>query len=135
MAVAHQSQAQVSRLSNPAIAFTQPGGEGVASRSRARAIDLVHLARQTLGDRALEAEVLSLFSRQASGVANRIGQVTGKERGLLAHSLKGSARSIGAFRVAELAEKVEANPSDEKSAAALRDALTDVQEFIAAISR
>jgi HPt (histidine-containing phosphotransfer) domain-containing protein len=134
MAVARQAIAQAPQIPNAAIAFVKPGGEG-ASRSRGRPIDLVHLARQTLGDRTLEAEVLSLFTRQASGVVNRIGQVTGKERGLLAHSLKGSARSIGAFRVAELAEKVEADPANDKAASALRDALTDVREFIAAINR
>ncbi len=31
-----------------------------------RPIDLVHLARTTLGDRALEREVLQLFDRQSS---------------------------------------------------------------------
>ncbi|PYE89961.1 Hpt domain-containing protein [Phyllobacterium leguminum] len=134
MAVAHQSQAQVSHLQNHAIAFTKPGGEA-ARPSRGRPIDLVHLARQTLGDRALEAEVLSLFSRQAGSIASRIGQGMGKERGLLAHSLKGSARSIGAFRVAELAERVEADPANDNAASTLCDALTDVQQFIAAISR
>ncbi|RCS25272.1 histidine kinase [Phyllobacterium salinisoli] len=133
MAVARQN---TNRVATPAaaIAFIQPGGE-VCTPSRSRPIDLVHLARQTLGDRALEAEVLALFSRQAGGVASRIGQVTGKERGLLAHSLKGSARSIGAFRVAELAEKIESDPTSDKVVNALRDALIDVQEFIAAISR
>lgn len=134
MAVAHQSQVQASHLQNHAIAFTKPGGEA-ARPSRGRPIDLVHLARQTLGDRTLEAEVLSLFSRQAGGITNRIGQVKGKERGLLAHSLKGSARTIGAFRVAEMAEKVESDPANDNAASALREALTDVQEFIAAISR
>ncbi|GAB1581832.1 Hpt domain-containing protein [Phyllobacterium phragmitis] len=134
MAVARQNNSRVASVESAAIAFVQPGGE-VSSPSRSRPVDLVHLARQTLGDRTLEAEVLALFSRQASGVASRIGQVTGKERGLLAHSLKGSARSIGAFRVAELAEKIEADPASEKAVAALYDALTDVQEFIAAISR
>ena len=42
-----------------------PGGEGAAA-PRARPVDLAHLARQTLGDRALEQEVLKLFLHQAA---------------------------------------------------------------------
>jgi len=72
-----------------------------------RPIDLVHLARMTLGDRALEREVLQLFDRQAGMLVVRMQQ--GARAGVCAaaHTLKGSARGIGAWRVARAAEAVE----------------------------
>lgn len=73
-----------------------------------RPIDLVHLARMTLGDRALEREVLALFERQASLLISRMRQATPEGVAALAHTLKGSARGIGAWRVARAAETVEA---------------------------
>ena len=37
-----------------------------------RAIDLVHLARQTDGDEQLEAELLAMFDRQSQKLAERV---------------------------------------------------------------
>jgi HPt (histidine-containing phosphotransfer) domain-containing protein len=71
------------------------------------AIDENHLGRMTLGDRRLEREVLELFLRQSAIMLERIG---GAERPLAAaaaHTLKGSARGIGAWRVARAAELLE----------------------------
>ncbi len=73
-----------------------------------RPIDLVHLARMTLGDRALEREVLALFERQATLLIARMRQATPEGVATLAHTLKGSARGIGAWRVARAAETLEA---------------------------
>ncbi len=74
-------------------------------------IDLVHLARQTMGDRALEVELLALFDRQAGQIAQRLGELdlAGVEswRADLAHKLKGSARAVGAHAVAAAAENYE----------------------------
>jgi HPt (histidine-containing phosphotransfer) domain-containing protein len=69
-------------------------------------IDLAHLTRMTLGDAALERQVLGMFATQS---ANLIEQLTvlPAEAGTLAHTLKGSARAIGAFRVAACAEALE----------------------------
>jgi HPt (histidine-containing phosphotransfer) domain-containing protein len=70
-------------------------------------IDFDHLGRMTLGDAGLEREVLAMFSAQA---ANLIGTLTNlpSDAGVLAHTLKGSARAIGAFAVADAAEGLEA---------------------------
>jgi HPt (histidine-containing phosphotransfer) domain-containing protein len=97
----------------------------IGSTARAsfeRPIDLVHLARQTLGDRALEAEILDLFVVQARALVDRLVETgEARQRGDLAHTLKGSARAVGAFRVAQAAETCEAlDPADEKG---WRDAL------------
>jgi HPt (histidine-containing phosphotransfer) domain-containing protein len=74
-------------------------------------IDLVHLARQTMGDRALEVELLALFDRQAAQIAEKLGALDSDSvegwRADLAHKLKGSARAIGAHAVAAAAENYE----------------------------
>jgi HPt (histidine-containing phosphotransfer) domain-containing protein len=73
-----------------------------------RPIDLVHLARTTMGDRSLEREVLQLFDRQASVLVGRMRAAAPGGIAMLAHTLKGSARGIGAWRVARTAEALEA---------------------------
>jgi hypothetical protein len=72
-----------------------------------RPIDLVHLARTTLGDRSLEREVLQLFDRQSSLLIARMRAASPGAIVTLAHTLKGSARGIGAWRVARAAEALE----------------------------
>ena len=69
-------------------------------------IDLQHLARMTLGDIALERQVLGMFASQATSLIAKLA-VLPAEAGALAHTLNGSARAIGAFRVAECAEALE----------------------------
>ena len=70
-------------------------------------IDLAHLARMTLGDAALERQVLGMFASQSAHLIEQLVALPA-EAGALAHTLKGSARAIGAFRVAECAEALEA---------------------------
>src|SRR5690349_5709477 len=72
-----------------------------------RPIDLVHLARTTLGDRSLEREVLQLFDRQSTLLLARMRAAAPGGMVMLAHTLKGSARGIGAWRVARAAEALE----------------------------
>jgi HPt (histidine-containing phosphotransfer) domain-containing protein len=71
----------------------------------AAAIDESHLGRMTLGDRRLEREVLELFLRQTTIMLSRI--VDPRLAAAAAHTLKGSARGIGAWRVARAAELLE----------------------------
>ena len=73
----------------------------------APAIDVAHLSRMTLGDRGLEHEVLQLFDRQAELLLARMRQVAPAGVATLAHTLNGSARGIGAMRVAAAAEALE----------------------------
>jgi HPt (histidine-containing phosphotransfer) domain-containing protein len=76
--------------------------------ANARPVDLVHLALQTLGNKDLETEVLGLFLRQSTIQIARIGSAPSpRDQFEAAHKLKGSARAIGAARVAECAEDVE----------------------------
>src|SRR6185369_16342060 len=69
-------------------------------------IDLDHLRRMTLGDAGLEREVLGMFARQACQLA--AAMTTAPPEASALHTLKGSARAIGAIRVAEAAAGLEA---------------------------
>jgi HPt (histidine-containing phosphotransfer) domain-containing protein len=70
-------------------------------------IDRNHLARTTLGDKGLEREVLQLFDRQSELLLARMNDAPVAAVLTLAHTLKGSARGIGAWQVADAAEAVE----------------------------
>ena len=98
-------------------------------------IDFEHLSRMTLGDPALECEVLSMFVAQSARLLDRLAPLPA-ETGSIAHTLKGSARAIGAFAVAEAASRLEAalpEAGDARSAlAALRDAVAEAQGVIEA---
>lgn len=71
------------------------------------AIDRNHFEAATFGDAALQREVLGLFDRQAEKLAETIRNTSGRERAEAAHTLKGAARGLGAFALADAAEKVE----------------------------
>lgn len=75
----------------------------------AATIDLAHLRRQTLGDEALEADLLALFSHQARTILAQLA-ASGPDaarRADLLHLLRGSAGAIGAWDVARLAQALE----------------------------
>jgi HPt (histidine-containing phosphotransfer) domain-containing protein len=118
-----------------AIGFARPGGEASASGQRTRPVDLAHLARQTMGDRDVERQVLALFVQQAASIRDRMAEADDAERLRLAHALKGSARGIGAFAVAECAADIEASPEDSGQLARLDALVDEVRNFVAAISR
>ena len=73
------------------------------------ALDRKHLARYTLGDEALEREVLGLFK---ADTPHRIAALrlagTDRDWKMAAHTLKGSSRAIGAWRLANSAAAAEA---------------------------
>lgn len=93
------------------IEVTQTALDAVASPPLVpgdRPIDLVHLSRMTLGDRALERDVLALFERQIGFLMQRIEFAEAPVAAAAAHTLKGSAKGIGAFALARAAAEVEA---------------------------
>jgi HPt (histidine-containing phosphotransfer) domain-containing protein len=76
--------------------------------SGAKPIDVSHLRRYTLGDRALEQEILGLFVQQLRITIGALkGAPSDKEWAMAAHTLKGSARAVGAWPLAILAERAE----------------------------
>lgn len=70
-------------------------------------IDVSHLARMTCGERELEREVLELFDHQAAILLDRMKSGAPQAVPVLAHTLNGSARGIGAWRVCQAAEALE----------------------------
>jgi HPt (histidine-containing phosphotransfer) domain-containing protein len=78
-----------------------------APAAPAGAIDRGHLARMTFGDRGLEREVLQLFDRQADLLLARMRGGDAATVQALAHTLKGSAASIGATGVVDAAATIE----------------------------
>lgn len=100
-------------------------------------IDEDHLGRMTLGDRRLEREVLQIFVRQTTIM---LGRITGAEPALAtaaAHTLMGSARGIGAWRVARAAERLQraaGEGSEEDVDEAIAELKAATAEASAAIS-
>jgi HPt (histidine-containing phosphotransfer) domain-containing protein len=89
-------------------AVTEAGRRLDGRKASSRPVDLVHLSRYTLGERDLEREVLELFCTQSFVYLERLKQSSSdKDWKDLTHSLKGSARAVGAWRVAEAAERAE----------------------------
>lgn len=88
-------------------AVTQAVGQPPAIAPASMPIDRSHLIRMTLGDRSLEREMLQLFDRQAAMLVARMRTTSPIAFSALANTLKGSARSIGAWHVVRAAEAVE----------------------------
>jgi HPt (histidine-containing phosphotransfer) domain-containing protein len=74
-------------------------------------IDFAHLKRMTLGDAGLEQEVLAMFAAQSAKLMTALAAVPA-DADALTHTLKGSARAIGALGVAESAARLEAVLAD-----------------------
>jgi HPt (histidine-containing phosphotransfer) domain-containing protein len=109
------SGTSVSTIASAAIAAMRP------------AIDLEHLSHMTLGERSLEIEVLRLFDLQAELLLARMREVGPEGVATLAHTLSGSAKGIGAWRVAAAAEAAE---SAVKESAPLDPALAGLAACI-----
>jgi HPt (histidine-containing phosphotransfer) domain-containing protein len=97
-------------------------------------IDIAHLKRMTLGDAGLEREVLAMFAGQAVRLIEALAAGWPADAAEIAHTLTGSARAIGAFKVAEAAEAFEASPSAE-TLAVLRHAVVQARGAIDAMLR
>ncbi len=105
-------------------------------------LDLVHLARQCLGDQELEAELLGLFRLQAPALMAQLSDpsvLTLESKARIAHTLRGSALAVGAGRVASAAWRIEelAAGGEQGSAEtrAVAELLSSVAEAVAEIER
>jgi HPt (histidine-containing phosphotransfer) domain-containing protein len=81
-------------------------------------IDLDHLNRYTGGNRGLNEEILRLFEDQCTATLAGLEELAradgvGSRSWLqLTHTLKGAARGVGAFGVADIAAEAEKIPRD-----------------------
>lgn len=103
-------------------------------------IDHAHLARFTLGNRDLEIEVLQLFAQQTPDFVGQLRQAeSAKEWRAAAHTIKGSARAVGAHAVgnaAEQAERLTVAMDDPQRAAAIHaieEALAAAIDYISGL--
>jgi HPt (histidine-containing phosphotransfer) domain-containing protein len=109
--------------------MTTPGAEPAP-----QILDAAHLARQTFGDHELEREVLGLFDEQCGRLLPIISaEGEAEARADAAHTLKGAARAVGAWRVAEAAEAVE-RPLRESGLSPAAEALAALSHSIAEVS-
>ena len=114
--------------------------DGNAAKARTP-VDMVHLAQYTLGDAALEREVLALFCTQSVSYLHQLRAASTHQAVYeAAHSLKGSARAVGAWRLARAAEYMESLREDippERRAAQIGELEASLEEataFIASLS-
>lgn len=110
-----------------------PSGRGPpeAADAAAAAIDLDHLARQTGGDHDLAREVLTLFLTRAAIDLDRLKAAAGGERSEVAHLIVGSARAIGAGKVARLAAALaQGGGGEARELAELEAAITEARRFV-----
>jgi HPt (histidine-containing phosphotransfer) domain-containing protein len=117
-----------------------PGGD--ADKLTGEAVDRAYLARFTLDNAALEREVLELFAAQAPVYLQRLREAsTIKAWKEAAHTIKGSASAIGAWRLSRLAELAETIDIEveallveshrDEAVAAVAEASDEVCRFIA----
>jgi HPt (histidine-containing phosphotransfer) domain-containing protein len=104
-----------------------------------RPVDLVHLAKQCMGNEALERDVLRLFDQTVDTYFERLKVAsTFDDLAITIHSIKGAAAGVGAWSIAEHAKAIE---SDLRDGFAIRSERIDdlgvvveeVRDFIARI--
>ncbi|HAJ45025.1 MAG TPA: hypothetical protein DCL54_00395 [Alphaproteobacteria bacterium] len=97
----------------------------------AKAIDYTHLSTQAGGDEALMREVLELFVSHGEQVLEALSTApSAKEWHDHAHSLKGSARGVGAHAVADAASCAELSPMDHAVLRRLQAAFAEARAEI-----
>ena len=116
------------------VAFSMPGGDS-RTLCQGRPIDMAHLARQTLDDRGLEQEVLGMFVQQIGAMRDDMARAGQDERRRLAHTLKGSARGVGAFALADCAAEIEKDPTRGEAVRRLPELIDQVRDFVSTIYR
>jgi HPt (histidine-containing phosphotransfer) domain-containing protein len=101
-------------------------------------LDRDHLARQTHNDADLERQVMGMFFEQSALVLRQIRDAAEpRQRSEAAHRLKGSARAVGAWRVAEASDRLETLPpsaTDDRVLEAIAGLHATVAEARAAIA-
>lgn len=97
----------------------------------ARPVDYHHLEAQAAGDVAVMREVLTLFVTHTEQIIAELERTEdAKSWKQWAHTLKGSAKGIGAFGVAEAAGVAERHLMDKSKLAPLKAAFAEARTFI-----
>lgn len=115
-------------LQGKANGYEEPGhGSGV---NAARPVDLAHLTRYTLGNQSLEREVLGLFHDRSERLLQRL-KAADEDKAWTdaAHAIKGSARAVGAWHIANRAEAAEALGGEQRKTGS-QSILEDLERLI-----
>ena len=97
----------------------------------AKPVDYDHLRNQAAGNIGVMREVLGLFVTHCEQVLAELeGAADAKAWKQWTHTLKGSARGIGAFAVAEAAAEAERHSMDKSKLAPIRAAFAEARAFI-----
>ena len=97
----------------------------------ARPVDYHHLKAQAAGDVDVMREVLNLFVAHTEQIIAELERAEdAKTWKQWAHTLKGSARGIGAFAVAEAAGVAEHHLMDKTKLEPLKSAFLEARAFI-----
>ena len=99
--------------------------------ANARAVDYDHLGVQAAGDKDVMREVLALFVTHGEQVLGELENAEdAKTWKMWTHTLKGSARGVGAFAVADAAAEAERHSLDKSKLLPLRTAFAEARAFI-----
>lgn len=103
------------------------------SAQAARTVDYEHLKVQAAEDVGVMREVLQLFLVHTEQLLAELSNATDeKSWKQLTHTLKGSARGVGAFGVADAAAEAERAILDKSKIDALNAAFAQARAFISA---
>lgn len=99
------------------------------------AINFQHLRQYVGEDRSLTAEVFGLFKHQTELWCKALDAKADDETWLsVTHSLKGSARAVGACGLADACEQAEELTGTRASKTARAVAVQDIENWIAAVN-
>lgn len=108
----------------------QTGRANRRTRVDPEILDRAHLVRYTLSDSSLEREIIGLFLAQLPLLLSQLKVAAdAADWKMASHTLKGSARAVGAARIAVIAERLEERGWG-KDRSRLRDLLAETERAI-----
>jgi HPt (histidine-containing phosphotransfer) domain-containing protein len=97
----------------------------------AKVVDYEHLHSQAAGDKSVMQEVLKLFIEHTQQVIDELERADDEKTWKLwTHTLKGSARGVGAFAVADAAADAERHSLDKTKIEPLKVAFDAARTYI-----
>lgn len=101
------------------------------SKESTAALDYAHLKVQAADDVSVMREVLALFLVHTEQVLEQLSLASDEKAWKqLAHTLKGSARGVGAFALAEAAASAESAILDKSAIGPLTEAFEAARDYI-----
>ena len=97
------------------VALQVAGSKSKRTTASPVVFDRAHLAQYTMDSPELEREIVGLFVAQLPGILDRLlNDCSSADWRIATHTLKGSALAVGAYKIGELAKKLEPVNSPEQ---------------------